>query len=630
MCGICGIIHRDHDNPVAPDTIERMKATITHRGPNDHGTHIDGGVGLGFQRLSIIDLEHGHQPMCNEDESVWIVFNGEIYNHADLRPALEAKGHRYRTRCDTETIVHLYEEEGIDGFAKLNGMFAICLWDQRKQRAVLVRDRLGIKPLYYTMTPDGLVFGSEIKAVLQADGVSRAIDPASVEEYLTFRFPGGENTLFRDIHIVQPGEVLILEGGNLTRQTFWDLPEPGDVLPSDKKALTDELDRILDDSVKLRLMSDVPVGAFCSGGIDSGLTTAYATKHGMHGIHTFSVGFHEADFDESPYAKMVSDRYETTHHMMKIDNEAYADSLPRIIWYHDEPLNHANSVPIHHVARLASDFVTVVLTGEGADELFGGYPRYNIAKVCAAAMMAPRAARRMLKGIAGLTGMRRVQKLGYYLPMDAPDVAMRNSAFLETEFVRSLLPASAPVADLAYRRGLVTNPDVQRGDLLDRMWRLDLRTYLVSLLHRMDKMTMAASIEARVPFLDHRLVEWALRVPPDAKLHRFTNKYLVRRLGLQMLPSEVIHRPKSGFGVPIGRWVRDGKLMGRYMDLFFDDEFGRRDYMNVSAVRALVKEHLGGGRDHGEAIWNLMNLELWHRIFLDGDESWLQQSGGAA
>jgi asparagine synthase (glutamine-hydrolysing) len=625
MCGICGLIQEDRTVEVSPDLIERMKDTLAHRGPDDHGTYVEPGVGLGFRRLSIIDLSGGHQPMCNEDGSVWIVFNGEIYNHSELRPRLEGRGHQFRTRCDTETIIHLYEEEGVEGFAALNGMFAFCIWDRRRERAVIVRDRLGIKPLYYRLTDHGMVFGSEIKAMLEADPARPSLDPEAVEEFLLFRFVAGERTLFRDIRSVAPGEVLIYEQGDLKRRYFWKLPERADYLDGDETALTEELAGLLDESVSLRLMSDVPVGAFCSGGIDSGLTTAYATEHGLHGIDTFSVGFREADFDETRYAKLVSDRYETRHHELTINNQTFSESLPKIIWYNDEPLNHANSVPIHHIARLARQFVTVVLTGEGADELFAGYPRYNIAKIWTLLGGLPRSVREQMNRLTGLMGSRRLRKLGAALPLGPAEVALFNSAFLTSDLTHGFLPYGAPPPDLSFRRSFLENPSVGRNDLLDRLWRLDLRTYLVSLLNRMDKMTMAASIEARVPFLDHKIVEWALRVPPSFKLRGFKNKHLVRRLGLAKLPHEVVNRSKSGFGVPVGRWFRERQFLGRYLDFFFDDRFRGRDYLNVSRVRALVRDHLDGRRDHGEAIWNLVNLELWHRIFLEGDLGLLDQ-----
>lgn len=632
MCGICGIVANDPQQVVDQAVIERMKASIAHRGPDDEGIHIEPGVGLGFRRLSIVDLEHGHQPMSNEDGSYWIVFNGEIYNHGDLRPFLKGRSHQFKTRCDTETIVHLFEEEGTRGFSRMNGMFALCIWDRRTARAVLCRDRLGIKPLYYRITEEGLSFASEIKALLQDGTGTASIDPEGIEEYLTFRFVAGDRTLFKGIYALSPGQVLIYEQGRVTREWFWKMPEPGEVLRKDKQVSLNELDGYLEESVTLRLMSDVPVGTFCSGGIDSGLTTAYATEGGMNGIDTFSVGFSERDFDETRFAELVSKRYSTRHHPLVITNESFAEFLPKAVWYNDEPLNHANSVPIHLIARLARQFVTVVLTGEGADELFAGYPRYNIAKIWMGASLLPVELRKLWRSLTSLAGGRRLRKLGYYMPFSAVEAALRNAAFLQSEVVRGLLSDGVPASDFPFRRSLLDSPTLARKDLLDRLWRLDLRTYLVSLLNRMDKMTMAASIEARVPFLDHRLVEWALRVSPALKLHGFTNKYLVRRLGLTKLPREVVERGKSGFGLPIGLWLKEERLLGRYLDLFFDDAFGRRDYLNIPRVRSLVREHLSGTADHAEAIWNLINLELWHRMFLEGDLSWLDQesAGGSA
>lgn len=622
MCGICGIIRTDPANPVEREVLDRMKDRIRHRGPDDDGTHIEPGAGLGFRRLSIVDLALGHQPMCNEDETVWVVFNGEIYNHAELRVGLEAKGHVYRTRCDTETIIHLYEEEGTEAFKKFNGMFAICLWDRRLQRAVLARDRLGIKPLYYAQTPDGIAFGSEIKAVLEAPGVARELDPQAVREYLTFRFVAGQRTMFRGIQAMSPGEVLIFERGKTKRAPFWSLPEAGDSAQGDPASFKYRLGELLSESTRLRLMADVPVGSFCSGGIDSGLITAFATQHGLHGIDTFSVGFGEAEWDETRFARMVTDRYGTDHHTLTIDNATFSQSLPQMIWYHDEPLNHANSVPIHHISRLAREHVTVVLTGEGSDELFGGYPRYNVARMAERTTALPNALRQIL-GATALAAARilrnhRLSKLGHSLPRSLAELAIYNSAFMEPSRVSLLVAADTPPVDLSFRQQFVNQAESTGEGILPHLWRLELRTYLISLLHRMDKMTMAASIEARVPFLDHRLVEWALRLPDAVKIKGFENKHLVRRLALDYLPPEVVHRRKSGFGVPIGKWARDPKLLGRYLDLFFEDAYGSRDYMNVAGVRELIRAHIDGRQDHGETIWNLMNLELWHRIFLNG------------
>jgi asparagine synthase (glutamine-hydrolysing) len=319
---------------------------------------------------------------------------------------------------------------------------------------------------------------------------------------------------------------------------------------------------------------------------------------------------------------MVTDRYHTDHHTLTIDNAAFSDSLPQMIWYHDEPLNHANSVPIHHISRVAREHVTVVLTGEGSDELFGGYPRYNIVKLAELSRHFPGGLREVFGATAlvaaGVLRSRRLGKIGRSLPRSLAELAIYNSAFLESSVVDSLAASDVPQVDLSFRQQFLPEAELSRGGVLSHLWRLELRTYLVSLLHRMDKMTMAASIEARVPFLDHRLVEWALRLPDSVKLERFKNKRLVREVALDYLPPEVVHRRKSGFGVPIGRWARDPELLGRYLDLFFDDAYASRDYMNVDGVRQLIRAHLAGHQDHGETIWNLMNLELWHRIFLDG------------
>jgi len=597
-----------------------MRDIMIHRGPDDEGIYLNNNVGFGFRRLSIIDLQYGHQPMCNEDGTIWLVFNGEIYNHSDLRKELISKGHKYKTRTDTETIIHLYEEEGVDGFKKTNGMFSFAIWDERKKKLVLARDRLGIKPLYFTKTKEGITFASEIKSILEDKRVKRELEDEGLLEYLVFRFMAGSKTMFRNIISLLPGHILVYQNGSIETAKFWDTVPPEDIFDIDENDSVNQLDELLSDSVKLRLMSDVPLGTFCSGGVDSSLTSAYAQQLTNMNLNTFSVGFKEAAFDESYYAEMVSKKYGTQHHQITIDNYTFSESLPKLIWHNDEPINHANSVQIYHISKLAKQYVTVVLTGEGADELFGGYPRYLIAKMYQKSRWLPRQFRNLLKGLTSLSSSHRINKLGRFLPLSLPEMITLNSFFSDWLLAKNILTVNCDIQTVIDSRlSLLGNIDYSNNNVMKNLFRLELKTYLVSILNRQDKMSMAASIESRVPFLDHRLVEWGLRIPTNLKLKGVQTKYIVKKLSERMLPDEVVYRKKSGFGVPISDWLRDKKGLGRYLDLITEPKCKQRGYLNSKETERLVNEHISRKSDHGEILWELINLELWSRIFLDRD-----------
>jgi asparagine synthase (glutamine-hydrolysing) len=618
MCGICGIVNIHEEDHVAENVLVRMRDCMSHRGPDDWGLYINKNVGLGFRRLSIIDLKYGHQPMCNEDGSVWIVFNGEIYNHDDIRKELISRGHIFRTRADTESIIHLYEEEGVRGIEKLNGMFAIALWDSQKAALVMARDRLGIKPLYYTFTENGIVFGSEIKAILENDTVKRGLNAGCLAEYLTFRYIANEKTLFENVVCLRPGHVLLFQNGKTTLRKYWDLPDSLDEAVISKDEAVNGLEELLKNSVKLRLMSDVPLGAFCSGGVDSSLVTAMASQQSDLRLNTFSVGFHESDYDESAFAKMVSEKYSTIHHPLRIDNAAFAESLPSLVWHNDEPLNHANSVQIYHISKLAKETVTVVLTGEGADELFAGYPRYLIARTCRNILTMPRVLRNLLGIAASLTPSRRMRKLGLFLPRDIDEIVVFNSFYVKQTLIRTILDIEYDYRQIIDSRiSLLDTRAFSPDKMLDTLLYLELKTYLASILNRQDKMSMAAGIEARVPFLDHRLVEYGLRIPLKYKLTGLETKAVVKKLAERMLPREIVYRRKSGFGVPVPSWLRDKKGLGRYLELLSEPRFKQRGYFKPALVERLVAEHLAKRDDHSDILWELINLELWLRAFID-------------
>ncbi len=617
MCGICGILNFERPEPVNQEVIRRMADVMTHRGPDDEGFYFEGPVGLGFRRLSIVDLAGGHQPMCNETGDIWIIFNGEIYNHDEIRKNLISKGHQYITRSDTESIIHLYEQDGLAAFQRLNGMFGLALWDSLKNRLIIARDRLGIKPVHYTICNGSLCFASEIKALLQNPSLPVRPNYQAFEEKLIFRYTAGKETLFEGIYKLLPGQLLICENGRIRTEKYWDLLPPEQYCKIDENAALEELEERLYDSVNSRLMSDVPLGTFCSGGVDSGLTTAFAKDLHKSELNTFSIGFHETEWDESPYAAMIADRFKTTHHIIRIDNNSYADSLPMLIWYHDEPLHHPSSPLVYFVSKLARQYVKVILTGDGSDELLGGYSRFQIPRAVSHLAVFPGFIQRALGAALYAAPGRKVKKMGYYLGKPLEDIGLYNAMYSSAELVRSILTTNSNGEGLQYRRTLLGRPSLSRRNLTEQTIFLDLKTYVPSALYGVDRMTMANSIEGRVPFLDHQLVEFALKLPLHLKINGTQNKYLLKLLSKQYLPRETIYRQKVGFGTPIDLWFRDKEGIGRYLDIFFESQYLEREGIRADRVQTLVKEHRAGTRNHSDLLWNLVNLELWHRIFID-------------
>jgi len=445
------------------------------------------------------------------------------------------------------------------------------------------------------------------------------MNSAGLEEYLLFRFVAGEKTLFDGINNLLPGHILILKDGRIEIKKFWEIPPIEPSAEIGEKEAIDQLDELLNDSVMLRLMSDVPLGTFCSGGVDSSLISAYAAKLSNRDLNTFSVGFQEAAFDESRYAKIVSEKYKTRHHQLIVDNKTFADSLPALIWHNDEPLNHPNSVQIYHISRMAKEFVTVVLTGEGADELFAGYPRYLMAGMYLRLAWLPASLRKMLNNLLQLVPMSRINKLGKFLPLSMSENAVFNSISTNRLLVKEVLDSKDGNSFIRSRLALISDAKLDRKNLLESIMRLDLRTYLVSILNRQDKMSMAACIESRVPFLDHRLVEWGARIPMRLKIKGFQTKTIVKKLGERKLPTEVIYRRKSGFGVPLAEWLLDPGGLGRFLNLFTEQRFKQRGFLKHDVALRLVAEHLSRKADHSEILWGLINLELWYRIYIEGD-----------
>jgi asparagine synthase (glutamine-hydrolysing) len=626
MCGIAGIVKFDPRDNAEPARLRRMRDVLAHRGPDGEGSIVDGPVGLAHRRLAIIDVRDGQQPMCNEDGSVWIVFNGEIYNHARIRPELQARGHSYRTRCDTETILHLYEELGERAPERLQGMFAFAIWDAPKRRLLLARDRLGIKPLYVACTDTELLFGSEIKAILAAMATRPAVDQSMLPSYLSTGFVSGERTLFKGIHRLLPGHTLTWSAEDgFTRRRYWQLPAPAaGPAPSFEEEAT-ELRGRLTGAVERHLMSDVPLGVFLSGGLDSSALASIVSKMASPPLRTFAVGFSDPAANELGYARDVSEWIGSEHHDLVVSPEEFFDALPRLIWHEDEPIAFPSSVPLYFLSRLARQHVKVVLTGEGADELFLGYNRYRVthwnARLGGAYWaMTPAALRRQVqRAVRGLPASisRVLTRTFLTLEPGIRNFYLENFAVVSEARQRQLLRHPELLAHDAYSgaEGRLNDPAT---DLLDRLSRYDMQTYLHELLMKQDQMSMAASIESRVPFLDDQIVEHVAALPSSLKLRGWETKAVLRAAVRSLVPPQILSRRKMGFPVPIGKWLRTD-FQPLVHEFVLGERAGARGLFDAGALRQMASEHLAGTAPHGERLWSLINLEMWQRIFQDGE-----------
>ena len=633
MCGIAGIVASDQLTTNEPELVAAMRDVISHRGPDDAGIYVDGHAGLGHRRLSIVDVSAGHQPLSNEDESIWIVFNGEIYNHADVRPELEAAGHRYKTRSDTETIVHAYEAWGDACVDRLRGMFAFAIWDRNRRRLLLARDRMGVKPLYWAHVNGRLLFGSEIKSILESGLIERRANEAALPELLGTRYLSGDETLFKGIYRLRPGHTLVFEDGRVTVRKYWDVPTGRIDEATARLSERDAVERfreLLTESVRLRLMADVPLGMFLSGGLDSSAIAALMAGMIDRPVKTFSVAFKDRAFSELDYAREVSTAIKADAHEIVIDDQDFFGALPRLIWHEDEPIAHPSSVPLYFVSELASRHVKVVLTGEGSDELLAGYGKYPRAlanwRAGAAYGLMPDAVRSF---VANSVVPRLPRRLAHYakrsfLAVDATPEAMFFDNFAGIGLRRQrelLMPAYASSATSARAYGTSRAYfDAPNGTstTLDRLLYADLKTYLVELLMKQDQMSMAASIESRVPFLDHKLVEFASSLSPRLKLRGFTTKWILREAVRSILPATILTRKKMGFPVPFGMWMR-GEWQSVAQDILLDRRTQERGIVDRAAAERLIASHASGAQEGGDAIWGLMNLELWYRTHIDGD-----------
>jgi asparagine synthase (glutamine-hydrolysing) len=630
MCGFAAYHHPEGATPQRA-WLEAAAAALRHRGPDDEGILAEPGAGLAFRRLSIVDVAGGHQPLANEDGTVWIAYNGEIYNHAELRRDLERAGHRYRTASDTETLVHAYEEWGPAFVRRLRGMFAFAIWDRPRRRLFAARDHVGIKPLYWTRAGGAFVFASEVKALFAFPGTARSADLDAVVQHLTLRYAAAPRTLFEGVHKLPPGHGLCVEGGEARIERWWRAEyEPKQ--PLDPAAATGELERRLVDSVRSHLMSEVPLGALLSGGVDSSLVVALMSRMSARPVQTFSVGFDApGPYSELPFAREVARHCRTDHHELTVGAGDLLRELPSLVWHQDEPVSEPAAIPTYMVSRLARETVTVVLTGEGGDELFAGYPKHAAEPLARRLSRLPRPLRdALLSGVVDRLPFRfrKLQVVARSARFrDEPErLAAWFAGFVGAERDRLL---AGPLRD---RGGAGTRPfrealaDTPARTALDRMLDVDLRLWLADdLLAKMDKMSMAASVEARVPLLDRPLVEWALKLGADHKVRRLEGKVLLKRLARELLPVSVVDRPKVGFTVPLSPWFR-GPLRALLADTLLSARCLQRGWYEPGPLRAAVDDHLGGRRDRARELWTLLTLELWHQAWIDGDgrrpEAW--------
>jgi asparagine synthase (glutamine-hydrolysing) len=625
MCGICGVYDYKSQRLVDRQILYDMLQAIRHRGPDDEGVYIDNDLALGMRRLSIIDLVGGKQPICNEDGSVVVVFNGEIYNYRELAEQLRRRGHTLETASDTEVIVHLYEDLGEDCVRELRGMFAFAVWDSRRRRLFLARDRLGIKPLYYTLSGDRLVFGSEIKAILQHPEVQARLDMVGLGHFLSLKYVPAPQTMFADILALPPAHTLTCDRDGTRLRSYWDLSFSNNHngLLSEE-AYAEQLEELLRESVKIHLMSDVPFGAFLSGGVDSSTIVALMSQFLDQPVKTFSVGF-EGDgetFSELPYARLVAKQYQTDHHEVFIYPQDLIDLAEKVVWHLDQPIADQASLANYMVSELAARHVKMVLTGEGGDELFAGYARYAGERFSPVFQHVPGLAKTLMRATsAHVPGLRR-PKIALFALCE-PDEATRLASWFPLfnhEMKASLLSAAlkeelnGSSAEHVFADHL-TRTDAR--DPLSRMLYVDTKLWLPDdLLARGDKTSMAASLEARVPLLDHKLVEFAAGLPPHLKLRRLTRKYLLKKVSRAWLPAQIIDRKKQGFPMPISVWFRK-EARSFVRDLLSPAIVQRRGLFNPGYVETLLDQHEAGLADHGPLLWGLLSVELWHRLFID-------------
>ena len=625
MCGIAGLIGRPEETVEAGE-VHRMCQTIVHRGPDDEGTYTSGPVGLGMRRLSIIDLSGGHQPIHNEDKTVWLVFNGEIYNFPELRRELEARGHRFYTNTDTEMIVHLYEEMGANCVKKLRGMFAIALYDERKRSLLLARDRLGKKPLHYALHQGRLFFGSEIKTILAVAPELADVDHEGLLQYFYFGYIPDPYTAFSQIRKLPPGHLMEYANGKIEIRQYWDVPKYGTHPTVSEEECLQELERRLEEAVRIRLISDVPLGALLSGGVDSSIVVALMARVSSGPVKTFSIGFRAEQFNEAEYARLVAERFGTQHHELILDPNL-EETLVYLSGMLEEPFGDSSMLPTYYVSRIAREQVTVALSGDGGDELFAGYDRYLVAME-----------RRKFDHVPRWLGQLYREQLHQHIPagMYGKNLAWNASLSPRDRYIDgvSYFPALHREKSLFSREFIESAksfPDPLKqwqeyydeapaSDALSRLMYLDVKTYLTGdILTKVDRMSMATSLEVRVPMLDHEFVEWVASLPVDWKFRTGIRKYILKKLAERLgIPSPLLHRRKQGFQLPLVDWMRS-EMKDQFLRVLLEPRTLQRGYFKPEAVRALVEEHARGRRNRSGMLWRMLVLELWHRNFMESE-----------
>jgi len=651
MCGICGFSNYDLHHEDAVQIINRMCQAMYHRGPDDVGTYLDQDTVLGMRRLSIIDLQTGHQPISNEDQTVWVVANGEIYNFQELRNGLQERGHIFQTGSDSEILVHLYEEKGVECLHQLMGMFAFAIWDKRQKRLFLARDRIGIKPLHYALIQDTLIFGSEIKAILQYPLVQRTINPEAVNLYLTYEYIPAPDTIFQSIRKLPPGHFLTIDHDNrhgspvgrcnIHIQQYWDLDYRSKIRMKNKADYQDALLEKLNLAVKRRLISDVPLGTFLSGGIDSSIVASLMkglssdstgslqatgdplTTGAPLAVDSFNIGFREKSFDESGYAKTVADYLGINHRSQVFDTSTLLDVLPLVADNLDEPLGDASILPTYLLCRFCRKYVTVALSGDGGDELFAGYYTYQAHRLARLYTLIPRLvrqgvleklinrlpvstdnfsldfrAKKFISGIGYPEEIRHYVWMGSFTPDEKTDL-------LQPDFRKAI----AGHDEFSVIRNYLRSAPVE--DWLDAVLYLDMKLYLQEdLLAKVDRASMANALEVRVPFLDHEFVNFATRLPSHLKLRGLQTKWLLKQSSQKLLPSSIINRPKKGFGIPVAKWI-NAELRPLFTEIFAQDKIKAQGIFNPVCIQRLLQEHWSGAFDHRKKLWTLFMFQMW-------------------
>lgn len=632
MCGIAGVVGKPGDAIDAADLqadVHRMCQTIVHRGPDDEGIYARGPVGLGMRRLSIIDLAGGKQPIHNEDRTVWVVFNGEIYNFPELRRELEDRGHQFYTHSDTEVIVHLYEEMGADCVKKLRGMFAIALYDEKQHSLLLARDRLGKKPLHYALHRGRLLFGSEIKTILALHPELAEVDSEGLLQYFYFGYIPDPHTAFQGIRKLPAGHLMEFRNGEVKIRQYWDVPEYGTHPPISEEECLEELERRLEEAVRIRLISDVPLGALLSGGVDSSIIVALMARTSAKPVQTFSIGFRAEQFNEAEYARMVAERFGTEHHELILEPDL-EETLTYLSGMMEEPFGDSSMLPTYYVSRMARRQVTVALSGDGGDELFAGYDRYLVA------MERPKfdplqrwlgpIYRDRIHGLipAGMYG----KNLAWNASLNDRDRYLDGISFFpalhrERElFTPEFLESAGRLPDplLEWQRLYDGAP---AHDRLSRLLYLDTKTYLNGdILAKVDRMSMATSLEVRVPMLDHELLEWVTSLPVEWKFRAGIRKHILKKLAERLgIPPALLHRKKQGFQLPLVEWMRN-ETKTKFWGILLEPRTLERGYFKPQAVRAMIDEHVRGRRNRSGMLWRMLVLELWHRNFMEARSNW--------